>query len=171
MKRLLLILLLPLSVFAQSYSDASFLLFWDAAKTDTQFAVHGTDSLVSQAFRVKSDMSMQMYIQSGDTAAALDSTKIRTYFQYSLGYDNAPTEPGANMWSYQACELGQDSIGLDSTRYDASSGGGQAGQPIINISTECPAVWSRAIIKGLLTNCVDTGDSTKGVIRIQRYSN
>lgn len=161
----LLLLLFPVSVFAQQFSDNSFLLYWDTAKTDTQFAVIGTDSIVSQPFRVKNDMSLQVTTQAGDTATSLDSSKVSLYFQYAIGYDNPSASPASDMFRYTIC--GESSIGLDSSSYDASSGY-RGGLPIVDISAPCPSVWARGVVKGLATN--STSDSTKGVARVLRYS-
>ena len=166
MRTLLLLCLLPLSVFAQSYADPEFAIFWDAAKTDTQAAIRGTDSLTSQAFRVKADMSMQLFVQAGDTAnASLDSSKVRVHMQYAIW--ETGSAPPDSCFNYIVC--GEDSIGLDSTFWDRSSGGTH-GQPIVDVSTACPAVWSRAVAKGLSTNSKDASDSTKFSAHILRFN-
>lgn len=165
--KILLFLLLPLSVFAQSYADPEFVIFWDTAKTDTQAAVHQVDSLVSQPFRVKADMAMQLFVQAGDTTPGSDSAKVRVYLQYAIW--ETSSVPPDTMFSYSAC--GEDSIGLDSTRWDRSSGGTHA-QPIVDISTSCPTTWARAIAKGLLTNGGDgnSTDSTKFSAHVLRFN-
>lgn len=161
MKRLLIIIaLLLVSVSAKAQQWDNFVIYWDAAKTDTQAAVIGTDSLVSQSFKVWPDMTMQLYIQAGDTAATLDSTKVRIYAQFSF-------EDVAARYRYTWCEV--DSIGLDSTKWDKSSGGGSDWQDGIDISTNCPARWCRLIAKGLATN--STSDSTKFSAHVERYIN
>lgn len=161
MKRLILFLCLFAFIpVAHAQTWDNFVVYWDAAKTDTQAAVIGTDSLVSQSFRVWPDMTMQTYIQAGDTAnAALDSTKVRTYAQFSF-------EDVAARYRYSWC--GVDSIGIDSTAWDATLGG-SAWQNGIDISTNCPARWCRLISKGLGTN--STSDSTKYSVHIERYIN
>jgi hypothetical protein len=165
MKYLLIILFLPLSVFAQSYSDASFALFWDAAKTDTQAAIHGTDSLVSQPFRAKAGMSLQVFVQEGDTAnASLDSSKVRIYMQYTNVTISPPPD---SCFNYTVGNI--DSIGLDSTFWDRSSGGSY-GQRVCDISTITPVTWCRAIAKGLSTNSKAANDSTKFSVDILRYN-
>lgn len=162
MRVLILCLLLPLSVFAQQLVDPVFPLFWDAAKTDTTWAIYGTDSLVSQPFRVKNSMHLQMEVTAGDTAnAALDSSKVRAYMMYS-------TYEKSTLWSW--IWAGQDSIGwVDSTHFDRSLTG-TLPNSCVSISTQEPAVWAKQVIKGLGTNSKAALDSTIGSSYIIRFS-
>jgi len=161
MKRILVIsALLFVCISARAQQWENFIIYWDAAKTDTQAAVIAADSLVSQSFKVWPDMTMQVYIQAGDTASAtLDSTKVRIYAQFSF-------EDVAARYRYTWCEV--DSIGLDSTQWDLSLGG-SVWQDGIDISTNCPARWCRLIAKGLATNSLS--DSTKFSAHVERYVN
>lgn len=161
MKTFLFLFILLIATFpANAQQWDNFIIYWDAAKTDTQAAVIRTDSLVSQSFKVWPDMTMQVYIQAGDTAATLDSTKVRIYAQFSF-------EDVAARYRYTWCDV--DSIGLDSTQWDKSTGGGSDWQNGIDVSTNCPARWARLIAKGLATNSIS--DSTKFSVHIERYVN
>lgn len=162
MRVLILCLLLPLSVFAQSLTDPVFPLFWNTAKTDTTWAIYGTDSLISQPFRVKNSMHLQMEVIAGDTANnALDSSKVKAYMQFA-------TYEKATLWSSNWA--GVDSIGwIDSTHFDRSLAAALPNS-CVSISTQEPAVWARQIIKGLGTNSLAAGDSTIGSSYIIRFS-
>lgn len=161
MKRLLIVIaVLLVSVSARAQDWDNLIIYWDAAKTDTQAAIISTDSLVSQPFKVWPSMTLQSYVQAGDTAnAALDSSKVRIYTQYAF-------EDVSTRYRYSWC--GYDSLGLDSTTWDKSLGGSDW-QDGIDISTECPARWGRLVAKGLSTN--STSDSTKFSAHIERYLN
>lgn len=160
--KFLLFLFCPLSLFAQQLSDPVFALFWDAGKTDTTWAIYGTDSLISQPFLVKNNMTVQMEVTTGDTAnGSLDSSKVRAYMQYA-------TYNSSNL--FLSTWAGEDSIGwIDSTHFDRSLHG--VPSVCASASTPQPAVWARQVIKGLSTNSVAVGDSTKGASYITRYSN
>jgi len=162
MRLLLLIALAPLCALAQQITDPVFPLFWDAAKTDTTWAIYGADSLISQPFRVKNSMAIQMEVIAGDTANdALDSSKVYAYMQYA-------TYEKSTLWSNDWA--GEDSLGwVDSTHFDCSIALKNPTQ-IVSISTPEPAIWARQVIKGLGTNSLADGDSTKGSSYVIRFS-
>lgn len=164
--RILALLLFPALLFAQLPRIEDTEIYWDAAKTDTQWAIRGTDSLFSQPFRVATDMTLITFIQAGDTAATLDSSKVRIYAQYG------PSSSGP--WKYAIS--GVSTYGVDSTGFDSGANlldGSPGGtlQPYKDISVAQPIEWARLAIAGLGTNCKASGDSTKGSCHVKRYTN